>query len=124
MMGGPRVEVDKPLNNQHWVRLARPFLLSAHPITRGQFRRFVQDSGYKTEAEAQGFAFEWSQGRPNKKPHRTWLNPGDQQTNAHPVVVVSSRASHNRADARRLWAISVALTGARYAQLEAPGARG
>ena len=40
-----------------------------------------------------------------------------------PVVVTSSEASHNEADARRLWAISEELTGVRYAQLEASAGR-
>lgn len=32
----------------------------------------------------------------------------------HPVVIESNRASHNEADARRLWEASEALTGVRY----------
>ena len=36
-----------------------------------------------------------------------------------PVVVTSSEASHNEADARRLWAISEDLTGVRFARLDA-----
>lgn len=33
------------------VRITRPFYLGAHEVTRGQFRRFVDDSGYQTDAE-------------------------------------------------------------------------
>ena len=36
-----------------------------------------------------------------------------------PVLVTSSEASHNEADARRLWTMSEELTGVRYARLEA-----
>lgn len=39
---------------QHRVVLTRPFRLSATEITVGQFRRFLETSGYKTETERLG----------------------------------------------------------------------
>ena len=33
------------------VRITKPFRLSRHEVTRGQFRQFVDETGYKTEAE-------------------------------------------------------------------------
>ena len=36
---------------QHRVRITRPFYLGTYHVTRGQFRQFVSDSGYKTDAE-------------------------------------------------------------------------
>jgi formylglycine-generating enzyme required for sulfatase activity len=39
---------------QHPVKITRPFYLAAHQVTVGQFRRFVQHTGYKTEAEQGG----------------------------------------------------------------------
>ena len=55
-MGSPDTDKDaeddeKP---QHRVRITRPFYLGVHEVTRGQFRRFVDDSGYQTEAEKDG----------------------------------------------------------------------
>ena len=63
---------------QHRVRVTRPFYLGAYHVTRGQFRQFVADTGYKTEAEkdgrgAYGYTPEdtWEQ-----KPEYTWRSPG------------------------------------------------
>ena len=36
---------------RHEVEISRPFELSAHEVTIGQFRAFVTDTGYQTEAE-------------------------------------------------------------------------
>jgi formylglycine-generating enzyme required for sulfatase activity len=36
---------------QHRVRIAIPFYLGTCHVTRGQFRQFVADAGYKTDAE-------------------------------------------------------------------------
>jgi len=35
----------------HHVRITKPFYLGQHEITVGQFRQFIKDSGYKTDAE-------------------------------------------------------------------------
>jgi formylglycine-generating enzyme required for sulfatase activity len=39
---------------KHRVQITQPFWLSRHEVTRGQFRRFVDDRGYRTEAERDG----------------------------------------------------------------------
>ena len=39
---------------RHRVRITKPFWLSRHEVTRGQFRRFVDDTGYQTEGERDG----------------------------------------------------------------------
>ncbi len=79
---------EKP---QHRVRITRPFYLGATEVTRGQFRRFVNDTGFRTEAETNGEggfglneAGEWV-----LDPKYTWQNPGFEQTDEHPVVNVS-----------------------------------
>ena len=39
---------------QHRVRITKPFYLGTYNVTRGQFRQFVKDTGYKTDAEKHG----------------------------------------------------------------------
>ena len=56
LMGSPTSDTDacddeKP---QHRVRITQPFYLGVHQVTRGQFRRFVEETGYQTEAEKDG----------------------------------------------------------------------
>jgi len=76
----------------HWVRITQPFYLGITEVTRGQFRQFVDDSGYKTEAEKDGKGgWGWNEEKANfeQDPKFTWLNPGFEQTDEHPVVNVS-----------------------------------
>ena len=78
---------------QHQVRITKPFYLGAYHVTRGQFRQFVTDAGYKTDAEKgeKPGAYGWD---PDKKAFRfnekySWRNAGFEQTDEHPVVNVS-----------------------------------
>ncbi|MEI8375737.1 MAG: SUMF1/EgtB/PvdO family nonheme iron enzyme [Planctomycetota bacterium] len=79
---------------QHRVRITKPFYLGTYHVTRGQFRQFVTDTGYKTDAEkgvgGKG-AFGWN---PDEKKFAlnekySWQNAGFEQTDEHPVVNVS-----------------------------------
>jgi len=36
---------------QHRVQITKPFYLGTYHVTRGQFRQFVTDTGYKTDVE-------------------------------------------------------------------------
>ncbi len=76
---------------QHTVRITRSFYLGAHEVTVGQFRRFVEATGYKTTAETSGrggtHLLADSQYRNN--PTLNWRNPGFPQSDNHPVVHVS-----------------------------------
>lgn len=78
---------------QHRVRITRPFYLGAYHVTRGQFRQFVADTGYKTDAEKseKPGVSGWN---PDKKKFEfdkkySWRNAGFEQTDEHPVVNVS-----------------------------------
>ena len=78
---------------QHRVRITKPFYLGTYHVTRGQFRQFVKDSGYRTDVEKgdKPAAFGWN---PEKKTFDfskdySWQNVGFQQTDEHPVVNVS-----------------------------------
>ncbi len=75
---------------QHPVWIKRPFFLGAYHVTRGQFQRFVDATGYKTDAEKDGKGGTgWSVDKFERKPEFTWRNPGFTQTDEHPVLIVS-----------------------------------
>ncbi|MGP1683159.1 MAG: formylglycine-generating enzyme family protein, partial [Giesbergeria sp.] len=85
----------------HRVRIARAFYLGQHEVTVGQFRQFVQASGYVPESVADGTggygynatydpattrrgdAFE------GRDPRYSWQNPGFVQNDTHPVLNVT-----------------------------------
>ena len=71
---------------RHHVRITRPFYMGATEVTRGQFRRFVESVGHRTESPGQGWIEE--RGHFERGPQYTWLNPGFPQTDDHPVVEV------------------------------------
>ncbi|HQQ53680.1 MAG TPA: formylglycine-generating enzyme family protein [Ottowia sp.] len=85
----------------HRVRLTRDFWLGAHEVTVGQFRQFVQASGYVPESVrdgsgAYGFNPRYDPSRTQRgdlfegrDPRYSWQNPGFAQTDAHPVVNVT-----------------------------------
>ena len=77
MMGSPTSEKDRDDDEtQHEVRLTKGFWLCKVPVTVAAFRKFVNATGYKTEAEKAG-------------DDDTWRDPGFEQTPSHPVVLVS-----------------------------------
>jgi formylglycine-generating enzyme required for sulfatase activity len=78
---------------QHLVRITRPFYLGVYDVTRGQFRQFVADTGYKTDAEKgenQG-AYGWNPDKNDLEFSKkySWRNAGFEQTDEHPVINVS-----------------------------------
>ena len=90
----------------HTVHITRPFYLGQTEVTVGQFRRFVQASGYVPESEADGTggygynpaydsltsasgdAFE---GRATRY---SWRHPGFTQGDDHPVVNITWHDAH------------------------------
>jgi formylglycine-generating enzyme required for sulfatase activity len=78
----------------HNVTITKPFYLGKHEVTVEQFRRFVEDTGYSTDAEkGTGFqgAFGWNFGTKDFMVDEkfSWRNPGFAQSDTHPVVNVS-----------------------------------
>jgi sulfatase modifying factor 1 len=85
----------------HRVRITRPFFLGQHEVTVGQFRKFLEASGYTPESVADGTggygynadydpsktqrgdAFE------GRDPKYSWRNPGFAQDDTHPVLNVT-----------------------------------
>ncbi len=78
---------------QHRVRITKPLYLGAYHVTRGQFRQFVKDSGYKTDAEKgdNPGAYGWDAKKKTFDFNKdySWRNTGFEQTDEHPVVNVS-----------------------------------
>ncbi len=85
-----RIPTEGP---QHRVTLSKPFGMSIHEVTRGQFRQFVDSTGYQTDAERDGKGgFGWKDGARVQAPELLWnTDPGfdTEQTDDHPVVNVS-----------------------------------
>lgn len=77
LMGSPESDYDAKQGEkpQHEVEITKAFYLGKYEVTRGQFRRFVADNGYKTTSEKAGGG-------------ATWKDPGINQTDEHPVVWV------------------------------------
>ena len=85
----------------HRVRITRDFWMGAHEITVGQFRQFVQASGYVPESirdgtGAYGFNANYDPSRTERGDlfegrdvRYSWQNTGFAQTDRHPVVNVT-----------------------------------
>ena len=78
---------------QHPIRITKPLYLGVHEVTVGQFRSFVDASGYRTEVEKDGrggWGYDAKTRRLERhKPTWTWRNVGLTQTDDHPVVNVT-----------------------------------
>jgi formylglycine-generating enzyme required for sulfatase activity len=92
-MGSPESEEGRwHGEDQHEVEITKPFYLGKYTVTIGQFRRFVDNADYKTEAEkdAEGWGY-------NAEAHNfeggkgiySWKTTGWEQTEEYPVVNVA-----------------------------------
>jgi formylglycine-generating enzyme required for sulfatase activity len=71
------------------------FYMGKYEVTVGEFRTFVQESGYETEAEWQDGCHVWvGNGTEVKKRNNNWRNTGFSQTEDDPVVCVSWNDAH------------------------------
>ena len=60
LMGSPETEQDRESNEtQHEVTISKPFYMGITHVTVDQFAAFVKDSGYKTDAEKEGWSVGW-----------------------------------------------------------------
>jgi formylglycine-generating enzyme required for sulfatase activity len=78
--------------SQHRVKLTKSFYLGVHEVTVGQFRKFVEAEGYKTDAERDakgGIGYDAERRVWDGGAKYSWRNPGFEQDDKHPVVNVS-----------------------------------
>ncbi len=85
-MGSNEYDIEKPV---HEVVFNYDFEIAQYPVTVGEFRAFVKDTDYKTEAEIGDGAYVWDGKDIKKKKDVYWDNPYFEQTEEHPVVCVS-----------------------------------
>ncbi|MEN9491339.1 MAG: hypothetical protein RJA63_1788, partial [Pseudomonadota bacterium] len=104
----------------HRVRITHPFYLGRTEVTVGQFRRFIEASGYVAESDRDGTGAygynpdydpattERGDAFEGRNPKYSWRNPGFPQTDEHPVVNITY------ADALALAAWLSKTEGVRY----------
>ena len=93
LMGSPEQEPGREAveGPRHEVVLTRPCYMGVYEVTVGQFKAFVKDRDYQTDAEKSGGAYRLlpDGSRWEKDPKVNWKNPGFEQTDDHPVVCIS-----------------------------------
>jgi formylglycine-generating enzyme required for sulfatase activity/CubicO group peptidase (beta-lactamase class C family) len=69
------------------AQLTRPFYMGRHEVTIGQFRKFVEETGYRTEAERSpaGGIVKRADGTRVQKPEFTWRHKDVAQGDDYPV---------------------------------------
>jgi formylglycine-generating enzyme required for sulfatase activity len=74
----------------HTVEIGRPFLIGKYEVTVAEFKRFVQESGYRTVAEREGAGWVYDEGKKHwvKKQGASWRNPGFKVEDDHPVTLI------------------------------------
>ncbi len=72
------------------VRLTEDFCIGRTAVTRGQWRRFVEETRYRSEAETgTSGGYGWDGGALVQRREFTWRNPGFPQDDSHPVCIVT-----------------------------------
>jgi formylglycine-generating enzyme required for sulfatase activity len=90
IMGSPPGEAGRDADEtQHRVTLTESFMMGTTHVTIAQWKAFVADSAYETDAQRQGWALAWTGEKWEKVAGVTWRNPGFAQEDNHPVVEVS-----------------------------------
>ena len=89
-MKGAGLSNEKPAHNQ---QILTAFAIGQNPITVADFKRFVKDTHYVTEAESENGCAAFIEGKPQYNSVLNWRNPGFKQADDHPVVCISDKDS-------------------------------
>ena len=65
------------------------YYIGKYEVTVGEFRKFINDTGYRTDAEKGGGCRYWTGSEVKQGSGRNWRNPGFSQRESHPAVCVS-----------------------------------
>jgi formylglycine-generating enzyme required for sulfatase activity len=65
------------------------YWMGKYPVTVGQFKKFVEDTGYVTDAESGQGSWQFWEGRWVVRLDGSWKNPYFEQGEDHPVVSIS-----------------------------------
>lgn len=92
----PEAPLENPTDGEqpvHTVTITKPFYLAKYEVTKGQFKRFIDETHYRTEAERDGkggLGYTGDKVRPFHRQRRfTWFDWGVDQDDNSPVVNVS-----------------------------------
>lgn len=84
-------ELIQPEEPAHTVHITKPFFIGKYEVTVRQFRQFVEETGYRTVAEKQGWGWVYDEKSRHwtKKQGASWRNPGAKTGDDYPVTLVS-----------------------------------
>jgi formylglycine-generating enzyme required for sulfatase activity len=91
-MGSPEMELDRDLFRETARRVQMSaFYIASKELSIGEFRRFADETGHVTTAEADGGARAYDEAKDEWvfRAGASWRNPGFRQGDDHPVVCVS-----------------------------------
>lgn len=85
----------------HTVRISKPFLIGKYEVTIGEFKQFTAETGYRTEAEKQGWGWVFSEtdNHWKKRQGASWRDPGYKTDDDYPVTLIC----HEDAEAFCEW---------------------
>ena len=89
-MGSPESETGRDDDERrHRVCIEEDYYMGTTEVTRGAFARFVEATGYETEAESGDGCWIWTGSAFEMESGRSWRDPGFDQGSTEPAVCVS-----------------------------------